>query len=71
MAKHPLRNRLRVFRAERGYTQFQTADRAKMSRYRYQRIESGDLEPRETERTALARVFGVPADNIFTTEVTS
>jgi transcriptional regulator with XRE-family HTH domain len=60
-----LANRLRVLRAERSFTQFETADLAEMSRYRYWRIEHGDLQPTDAERAALARVFGVTEGDVF------
>lgn len=65
MAKKPLANRLRVLRAERGFTQWETADLAEIARHRYWRIEQGDLEATADDRAALARVFGVPADDLF------
>lgn len=65
MAKKPLANRLRVLRAERGFTQFETADLAKIARHRFWRIENGDLESSPEEQDALARVFGVTPSDIF------
>lgn len=65
MTKTHLSNRLRVFRADRGFTQWETADLAHVSRYRFWRIEKGDLEPTDEERRAIARVFGVPVAELF------
>lgn len=51
--------RLRVLRAEKGLNQTKVAQRARMSRDRYLRIELGYTEPSDTELARLARVFGV------------
>jgi transcriptional regulator with XRE-family HTH domain len=69
MAKKPLANKLRVLRAERGFTQYETADLAGISRHRYWRIEQGDLDADQAERDALVRIFAVSATDIFPSEV--
>lgn len=59
----PLTQRLRVLRAGSSLSQIETAARAGIKHYRYWRIESGYVEPTDSEIAALARVFNVqPAE---------
>lgn len=63
-------NRLKVLRAECGKSQLDTARAAEIKEYRYWRIENGYEVPTDAERSALARVFGVGASDVFPVEVT-
>lgn len=65
MTKKPLHNRLRVFRAERGFSQLDTARLIGISRDRLWRIENGYLDATEDERAGLARIFGVSETDLF------
>lgn len=65
MPKRQLSNRLRVLRAERGFSQMETAALARISRDRLWRIENGYMDATEAEREALARIFGVSPAEIF------
>lgn len=69
MTKKPLVNRLRVWRAERGFSQMDTARLAGISRDRLWRIENGYVDATDEEQGTLARIFGVQVSDIFTSEV--
>ncbi len=56
---------LRVLRTSRGVTQYDVVKAARISEGRYWKLEHGRIAPTEAERKALARVFGVPASDIF------
>lgn len=62
-------NRLRVLRAEREVPQIEIAARIGVGLDRYWRIEKGYYEPTPEERAKLARVFGVPASDIWPEQV--
>lgn len=65
MTKRPLTNRLRVLRAERGFSQIDTARLAGMTKDRFWRIENGYLDPTDDERGVFARIFNVEPSAIF------
>lgn len=58
-------NRLRVLRAERHMTQFQLANKSRLTPSRISFIENGHIEPTPTERAALARAFKVSEPEVF------
>lgn len=60
-----MENTLRVRRAEKRLTQWQTAQRLGVSQSRVYQIESGQVDPTEEERAALAKLFDVPESVIF------
>lgn len=60
-----VRNRLRVLRAERRWSQREVARRANVSVDRVWRFENGYAEPTVDEQKRLARVFRVSAGDVF------
>lgn len=65
------RNRLRVLRAAKSLSQLDTALKANIKHYRYWKIENGYEIPSEAERARLAKVLGVPADNLESQAIAS
>ena len=63
--KSRIGNRLRVFRAERRWTQWEVARRARIPKYRYWAIENEQTEPTVAERRRLARVLGADPTAIW------
>lgn len=53
-----------MLRANRGWSQLDTAIKAKIKHYRYWRIENGYEVPSDQERARLARVLGVEVNNL-------
>lgn len=63
---HPeLTNRLKVLRAERDWTQAELADRVGVSRKTINTIERGVFAPSAVLALKIARVFGVPMEEVF------
>lgn len=56
---------LRLLRLSRGATQYDVVKAARISEGRYWKLEHGRIQPTEAERKALAKVFGVPASDVF------
>ena len=63
-----MRNRLRVLRAERGWSQAELADRLEVSRQTVNAVETGRYDPSLTLAFKLARVFGAAIEDIFSDE---
>jgi len=61
-------NRLRVLRAERRWSQAELAERLGVSRQTVNAIETGRYDPSLPLAFALARLFGVPIEQIFAPE---
>ena len=61
-----MRNRLRVLRAERGWSQSELAGRLGVSRQTVNAVERGKYDPSLPLAFKIARVFGRPIDAIFT-----
>jgi putative transcriptional regulator len=59
-------NRLRVLRAERGWSQADLAERLKVSRQSVNAIEKGKYDPSLPLAFRIARLFGAPIEAIFT-----
>jgi putative transcriptional regulator len=59
------RNRLKVLRAERGWVQYDLAEKLGVNINRYWQIENERTDPTEDELKKLVRIFGVPAEDIF------
>ena len=64
-----MKNRLRVLRAEREWTQQDLAERAGVSRQTIHAIESGKYDPSLPLAFTLARVFEQTIEQIFQPEV--
>ena len=60
-----MKNRLRVLRAERNWTQADLAQRLNVSRQTINAIETEKYDPSLTLAFALARVFNQPIEAIF------
>ena len=60
-----MRNRLRVLRAERGWTQAELAQALEVSRQTVNAIETGRYDPSLPLAFRLARLFDRPLEEIF------
>lgn len=58
-------NRIRVLRAERGWTQADLADRLDVSRQTVNALETGRYDPSLPLAFRIARLFGQPIETIF------
>lgn len=63
-----MRNRIRVLRAERNWTQAELAKRAAVSRQTVNAIETGRFDPSLPLAFTLSRLFGKPIEEIFDPE---
>ena len=64
-----MKNRLRVLRAERDWSQAELADRLEVSRQSVNAIETGKFDPSLPLAFKLARLFSMSIEQIFTDEV--
>ncbi len=60
-----MRNRLKVFRAERDWTQEELARQAGVSRQAINAIETGKYDPSLSLAFRFSALFGVPVESIF------
>jgi putative transcriptional regulator len=60
-----MKNRLKVLRAERDWSQQELADRLSVSRQTINSIETGKYDPSLPLAFALARLFGMPVETVF------
>jgi putative transcriptional regulator len=60
-----VRNRLKVLRAERNWTQAELAERLEVSRQTVNAVETGKYDPSLPLAFAIARIFGQPIEAIF------
>jgi putative transcriptional regulator len=63
-----MRNRLRVLRAERGWSQAELGGRAGVSRQAVNAIETGRHDPSLPLALRLARLFGLAVEELFLDE---
>jgi putative transcriptional regulator len=63
-----VKNRLRVLRAERNWSQADLAQKLEVSRQSVNAIETGKFDPSLPLAFKLARLFGSPIEAIFTDE---
>ncbi|UUR08011.1 helix-turn-helix transcriptional regulator [Sphingomonas glaciei] len=63
-----MNNRLRVLRAERGWSQAELASHLDVSRQAVNAIETGKYDPSLPLAFKLARLFGQPIEQIFSDE---
>jgi len=61
-----MRNRLKVLRAERDWSQADVADKLGVSRQTINAIETGKYDPSLPLAFSLAGLFGHPLESIFT-----
>lgn len=64
-----MRNRLKVLRAERNWSQAELADRLEVSRQSVNAIETGKYDPSLPLAFKIADVFGAPIEEIFLRDV--
>lgn len=60
-----MKNRLRLLRAERSWSQAELARRLGVSRQTVNAIETGKYDPSLPLAFAMARLFGLPIEAIF------
>lgn len=60
-----MKNRLRVLRAERTWTQAELAERAGVTRQTVHAVETGKYEPSLPLAFRLARVFALTIEDVF------
>lgn len=60
-----MKNRLRVLRAERGWSQQDLAERLGVSRQSVNAIETGRYDPSLPLAFGIADLFGLPIEQIF------
>lgn len=60
-----MENRLRVLRAERGWSQNELADRASVSRQTINAIETGKYDPSLVLAFKLAQIFNLTIEELF------
>ena len=65
-----MKNRLRVLRAERGWSQADLAERLNVSRQSVNAIETGKYDPSLPLALRIARLFELPVEQIFTDDTT-
>lgn len=63
-----MKNRLRLLRTERGWSQAALADQLGVSRQSVNAIETGKYDPSLPLAFAIARLFGQPIEAIFEDE---
>jgi putative transcriptional regulator len=63
-----MKNRLKVLRAERDWTQAQLAERLEVSRQTVNAIEKGKFDPSLPLAFKAARLFGMAIEDIFQDE---
>jgi putative transcriptional regulator len=63
-----LKNRLKVLRAERDWTQADLAERLKVSRQTVNALETGKYDPSLPLAFRIARLFESPIESIFDPE---
>ena len=63
-----MKNRLRVLRAERGWSQVELAEALGVSRQTVNALENGRYDPSLPLAFKLGRTFGMPIEEIFTYE---
>ena len=66
-----MKNRLKVLRAERDWTQAQLATELEVSRQTVNAIEKGKFDPSLPLAFKAARLFGLAIEDIFQDEATS
>lgn len=63
-----MKNRLKVLRAERDWSQSELADRLGVSRQTINSIETGKYDPSLPLAFRIGRLFGQPVESIFVLE---
>jgi putative transcriptional regulator len=63
-----VKNRLRVLRAEKGWSQAEVAERLNIARQSVNAIENGKADPSLPLGMRIARLFGLPVEGVFEDE---
>ncbi|PHY13587.1 transcriptional regulator [Caulobacter sp. B11] len=63
-----MKNRLKVLRAERDWSQADLADRLEVSRQTINALETGKYDPSLPLAFRISRLFGLPIETIFQDE---
>lgn len=63
-----MKNRLRVLRAEKGWSQADLAERVNVARQSVNAIENGKADPSLPLGIRIARLFGQPVESVFQDE---
>ncbi len=63
-----MKNRLRVLRAEKGWSQAELAERLQVARQSFNAIETGKFDPSLPLAFRIARLFGPRMEEIFEDE---
>lgn len=63
-----MKNRLKVLRAERNWSQAELADRLEVSRQSVNAIETGKYDPSLPLAFKIAAIFGLPIEQIFSAD---
>ncbi|GGL42359.1 MULTISPECIES: helix-turn-helix transcriptional regulator [Caulobacter] len=63
-----MKNRLKVLRAERDWSQADLAERLEVSRQTINALETGKYDPSLPLAFKIARLFGLPIETIFQDE---
>ena len=63
-----MKNRLRVLRAERDWTQADLAEKLEVSRQTVNALETGKYDPSLPLAFRIARLFGVRIEDVFSPE---
>lgn len=64
-----MKNRLRVLRAEKSWSQAELAERLNIARQSVNAIENGKADPSLPLGMRIARLFGLPVEGVFEDEV--
>jgi len=64
-----VKNRLRVLRAEKGWSQAELAERLNIARQSVNAIENGKADPSLPLGMRIARLFGLTVEGVFEDEV--
>lgn len=63
-----MKNRLRELRAERGWSQADLAQRLEVSRQSVNAVETGKFDPSLPLAFAIARIFAMPIESVFSAD---
>lgn len=64
-----MKNRLRVLRAEKGWSQADLAEQLNVARQSVNAIENGKADPSLPLGMRIARLFGLPVEAVFDDDV--
>jgi putative transcriptional regulator len=65
MTKLPIKNKIKIYRAIRDWTQEELANRVYVTRKTINTVENGKYVPSAYLALKIARAFGVPVEEVF------